>query len=74
MRGQRVAAGLVLLGNGLDPSLINLNGDRSLQKCYRQREALMPSETQQDSLYATERTMLNSHPTDRQERPGLAGS
>jgi hypothetical protein len=66
-------AGSVLQGNGLNPSLINLNGDRSLQKCYRQDETLMPSETQQDPLDATKRAVLNSYPmADPQERPGLA--
>ena len=47
---------------GLYPGLVNLNGNRSLQQRYRQHESLMPSETQQDSLYATKRAMLNSHP------------
>jgi len=64
----------VLLRHGSYPSPVNLNGDRPLQECYRQHEALMSSKTQQDSLYATKRAALNSHPmSDLQEGPGLAG-
>src|SRR6266550_247090 len=61
LRGQWVTAGLVLQ-YGLHPGFINLNRDRSPQECYGQHEALISSETQQDSLYATKRAMLNSHP------------
>jgi len=72
-RGHRATASLVLW-QGLYPSLINLNGDRPLQKCYRQHQTLMPSETQQDSLGAAEWATLNSHPmSDLQERPRLSG-
>ena len=65
LRGCRATASAMLLGHGPDPSLINLNRHRSLQECYRQHEALMPSETQQDSLYATKRAVLNSHPMSK---------
>src|SRR6266699_4603130 len=36
LRGHRVTASWALLEHGPDPSLINLNRHRSLQKCYRQ--------------------------------------
>ena len=31
----------MLVWNGLHPGLINLDGDRPLQKCHRQHKALM---------------------------------
>ncbi len=62
LRGYTAVASAVLLERGPDPSLINLNRHGSLQECYTQHQALMPSETQQDSLYATKRAVLNPHP------------
>ncbi len=44
------AGSRVLLRHGSYPGPINLNGNRPLQERYRQHEALMSSETQQDSL------------------------
>jgi hypothetical protein len=61
LSGQWATARLVLL-HELHPSFLNLDRDRSLQECYRQHEALISSETQQDSFYATKRAMLNFHP------------
>jgi hypothetical protein len=66
--GHRSTAGPVLQRNGLNPSLVNLYGHGSLQECYRQQEALVPSNTQQDPLYATKGTMLNSHPIPNAQR------
>jgi hypothetical protein len=40
LRDHKPTASTVLLEHGLYPSLINLNGDRPLQKYYRQHEAL----------------------------------
>jgi hypothetical protein len=63
-----------MLWQGLDPSLVNLNRHRPLQKGYRQHKPLMPSETQQDSLDATKRAALNSHSVpDLKKRPRLSG-
>ncbi|MCU1241697.1 MAG: hypothetical protein JWO71_2423 [Candidatus Acidoferrum typicum] len=73
-RSKESTAGPVLQRNGLNPSLVNLNGNGSLQECYRQQETLVPSNTQQDSLYATKGTMLNSHPIpNAQGWPGSGG-
>jgi hypothetical protein len=73
LRGHNATTSPVLWQR-LYPSLINLNGDRPLQERYRQYKALMPSETQQNSLYATERAILDSHPLPNlQEGPRLAG-
>ena len=72
LRGHRA---IVFPGSWQGPyqSPINLNRDRPLQQCYRQHESLMSSETQQNSLYATKRAMLDSHPMSYlQERPGFA--
>src|SRR5260370_16572790 len=64
----------MLRGNGPCPSLINSNRNRPLQKCYRQHEAMMPSEIQQDSLQPTKRATLDSHPlSDLKEWPGFGG-
>jgi hypothetical protein len=72
LSGQWATARLVL-HHGLYPCFFNLNRDRSLQECYGQHKALISSETQQDSLYATKRAMLNSHPiSDLKERTRLS--
>jgi hypothetical protein len=46
LRGRRASASWLLLGHGLDPSLINLDRHRSLQERHRQYKALVHSETQ----------------------------
>lgn len=73
-RGRRGSAGWLLLEHGLDPSLINLDRHRSLQERHGQYQALVRSETQQNSLQSGEWAILDSYPVpDSQERPRLAG-
>jgi hypothetical protein len=70
----RAIASAALLEHGPNPSLINLNRHRSLQKCYGQHKPLMSSEAQQDSLYAAKRPMLDSHSmSNLHKRPRLSG-
>jgi hypothetical protein len=72
LRSHRATASPVLW-QGLYPSLINLNGDRPPQECYRQHQTLMPSETQQDSLDAAEWAVLYSdRMSNLEERPRLS--
>jgi hypothetical protein len=46
LRGRRASASWLLLGHELDPRLIHLDRNRSLQERHRQYEALVRSETQ----------------------------